>query len=66
VATYAEVGEMLVNAMRAKAMAESACSPNNKRVLAGMAADYEWLARCKLTIMDTQRCLADSRRLLDM
>ncbi|HKD74664.1 MAG TPA: hypothetical protein VKB76_04185 [Ktedonobacterales bacterium] len=46
-------------------MANAACSPKYKRMLAEVAADYERLAHCRLIILDTQQCLADSRRLLD-
>lgn len=58
------VDDMLAKAKRAKAMAGSACSPEYKRLLAGIASDYERLAYYRLTILDTQQCLADSRRLL--
>jgi hypothetical protein len=62
--TYADVAELLANAKRARAMAAAACSPESKRMLADIAADYESLASCKLTILETQQCLADCERLL--
>ena len=62
--TYAEAGEMLVNAMRAKAMAESAISRKDKQMLARIAAYYEMLAYCNLIILDAQRYLDVFRRLL--
>jgi uncharacterized protein len=58
------VAEMLTKAKRAKAMAGSAGSPEYKRLLADIAADYEQLASCRATLSDTQRHLAKSRRLL--
>jgi hypothetical protein len=56
--------ELLAKAERAKAMAESAYSPEYKRVLADIAVDYERLASCRLIILDTQQHLTDSRRLV--
>jgi hypothetical protein len=64
-ATDDSVAEMLGKAKRARLMAEFACSPEDKRMLAGIATDYELLASCQLTMRDTQQHLADSRRLLD-
>jgi hypothetical protein len=64
-ATDADVGELLANAKCVRTMAGAARSLKNGRMLAGMAADYETLAHCKLTILATQQCLADSRRLLE-
>jgi len=54
-ATDANVAHMLANAERARSMANAACSPKYKRMLAEVAADYERLARCRLIILDTQR-----------
>jgi hypothetical protein len=58
------VDEMLAKAKRARLMAAFARSPEDRRMLAGIATDYELLASCRLTIQDTERHLADSRRLL--
>jgi hypothetical protein len=59
------VSELLAKAKQAKAMAGCARSPEHKRTLVDIAADYERLAYCRLTILDTRQCLAGSRRLLD-
>jgi hypothetical protein len=58
------VSELLAKAKQFKAMAESACSPEYKRLLAEFAADYERPASCRATLLDTQQRLAESRRLL--
>jgi hypothetical protein len=58
------VSELLAKAKQAKAMTGFACSPERKRTLANVAADYEQLARCRLVYLDTQQHLAQSRRLL--
>jgi hypothetical protein len=58
------VSELLARAKRAKTMAGRACSPEHKRIPALIAADYERLAHCQLIILNTQRHLSDSRRLL--
>jgi hypothetical protein len=64
-ATHADVDEMFANAKRARSMANAVCSPEYKRMLAGIADDYERLAHLRLIILDTQQHLADSRRLVD-
>jgi hypothetical protein len=59
------VSELLAKAKQARAMAERTYSPEYKRLLADIAADYERLASCRATILNTQQRLAESRRLLD-
>jgi hypothetical protein len=59
-----KVGELLAKAEQARAMAGSARSLEYERTLGGIAADYERLARCQLVFLETQRHLADSRRLI--
>jgi hypothetical protein len=62
--TGADVAEMLAQAERARSMAQAARSPEYKRLLADIAADYERLAYYRLIILDTERHLADSRRMV--
>jgi hypothetical protein len=59
--TYAELTKGLLT--RCSLMRRP--NPKDRIVLARIAADYEWLANLQSDIMDAQRCLADSRRLLE-
>jgi hypothetical protein len=62
--TRADIDEMLASAKRIRSMANAIYSPEYKSTLAGIADDYERLANLRLIILDTQRHLADSRRLV--
>jgi hypothetical protein len=56
----ARVSELLAKAKQAKAMVGSDCSPERKRTLANVAADYDQLASCQETLLDTQRRLVET------
>ncbi len=58
----ARVDQMLKSA---RATAEVARRPDDAKLLLILASDYELLAQCALTITETQRRLATSRRIID-
>jgi hypothetical protein len=49
------VSELLARTKQAKAMARSSYSAEYKRVLADIAVDYERLASCRTTVLDTRQ-----------